>query len=997
MTSGRILVVEDDLEEASVVTEGLRTRGFAVAQATDGGAAIELLRSGEFDVVLSDVAMPDIDGYELCRRIKVESADQPVVLLTSLDDPIEVIRALDAGADYFLRKPIDVDQLVGRLHAVLPHSQVRGSDDESEDAEVTVDDTTFLITAERQQILDLLVASYEELVATNRQLQEQQLALESADDRLRTQLRATEEEKRRLEAVLDAAPQAVAIVDTGGVVTDVSDTMCSLLGRRRHEIVGRHATEVFRYVDAVGEPIDVTIEMLISSLLQGNDMEIGGSFDVFLQRDDQRVPVMGRAAPVRGADGEPIALVGVLADLGGLSAYDTVTRLPHQASFADHVTRVVTANGGSDGRAAVMAVALDGFSWLVRNLDPADMEFLLAAVADRIRRALADPEVCTPRAGAAHFGNGTFGVVLDGLDDEFDALRRAQLIADAIGTDAVPVGNHSLPTTVAVGVALHDERGDDAVDLISGAVLAARRASSSGARNRIEMADESLDRRAGKWLRRQDELRDAIERDQLVVHYQPEVDLRSGRIWGVEALVRWSHPERGLLFPGDFLPLAEQTGLLASLGWWVLREACRQTAEWRADLPSAGDLRVAVNVDASQLMDPDVAQRVRDVLVETGLASSALLLEVTESGVLEDHEQVAERLREIKALGVSTAIDDFGTGYSSLRQLQLLPIDHLKIDRSFVATMVEDPDASTIVAATVRLAHGLGLEAVAEGAETDDQVERLRLLDCDYAQGYLWSRPLPPSDLETWLAGWRPSAAFRVDVDRHDADEPGSTAVDDVVAYLVHELQAPLDLIATYADFALHGGEMETREYLEPIRRVARDLEQRISTVADLPNMGARSLRLRRQEIELTAALRSLRDDLAPQVRPHPVTVTGDEEVVVHGDATRLAQAVTNLIMNAARHSAPDAPIELSVRPADGVAILTVRDHGPGVSADRRADLFRPPAPGRGRTSSPTVGLGLVRTIARAHGGDVRYEPAEGGGACFTLVLPREQVPSPST
>ncbi|HEY4376991.1 MAG TPA: EAL domain-containing protein [Acidimicrobiales bacterium] len=991
--SGSVLVVEDSPAQAALLVADLTAAGFSVRHVPDGEAALASLLEEPFDIVLSDVVMPGIDGYELCRRAKELDRDLPVVLLTSLDDPIEIVRALDAGADNFLRKPYLADQLVSRVRTMLYHREMRVSGRAAMGLEVMLRDKRFLITAERQQILDLLVSSFEDLVTSNRDLRSREVALTEAEVKLRAQLDATEASRRRISTILDAAPHAMVIIDDAGTITDVSDRMCELVGIERRFLLGQPVDRVSRFFDGSGQPLPIEERPIANALASGGHVEAGTSFDLFLQRSDgSLVPVIARAAPVRDRVGHTMAMVGVLQEIGTLSAHDRVTKLPNQTLFADRVARALATAEVVDRAGpwvAVVAIVLDRFATLSENLTPAEIDVMLGEVADRLRRCVTDPDTGVASGSAGYFGRDLFAAVLPGLEDELDGVHRAQAMAAFLTAEPVQVGDAGVAFSVTVGVAVDDGTSDDSVGLVSSAVAAARRPDRAGP-GRVEIADPAVNARAGDWLRRESELREAIEAGQLLVHYQPEVNLRTGRVWGVEALVRWQHPEHGLLRPDAFLPLADESGLIAPLGWYVLREACRQAVAWRHEpFPGAATLSMSVNIDATQLGDADLAGRVAAVLDETGLAPDRLILEVTEHGVTGEPQQTAARLRELKALGVRIAIDDFGTGYSSLTQLRHFPVDLLKVDQTFVARMTEEAEDAAIVASTIRLARELGIVAVAEGVETEEQLVGLRQLDCDLAQGYHWAPPMAAGDLATWCAA-NPQPGGLV---RSIATTSDVVPVDEAVAFLVQELRSPLTIIGSRAAHALEADPHDAMEVLQAIRRSAGELDRRISMLDDMRMADQGALHLQLEQIAVDGLVDRVVSDLLLQLVPHEITSHGEPGLVVRGDPTRLGQAIANLLYNAAAFSPPTAPIEISVVGADDIVEISVRDHGEGVAADRRPELFRRFARLGSHRQGVGIGLYLARSIARAHGGEAGYEPAPDGGSTFTISLPR--VPTP--
>jgi len=315
-------------------------------------------------------------------------------------------------------------------------------------------------------------------------------------------------------------------------------------------------------------------------------------------------------------------------------------------------------------------------------------------------------------------------------------------------TQPLTIDSHRFYPTCSIGIAVYPTDGEDAETLIKHADVAMYRAKEIG-RNNFQFFTPALNEKALERLRLETDLRKALERDELVLHYQPQVSLHSGRIVGMEALIRWQHPQLGMVPPGRFIALAEETGLIVPIGQWVLRTACRQTRAWQE--AGLGILRVAVNLSARQFGERDLVQSITAILAETGLAAQHLELELTESMVMDDVERTIGILHELKALGLHLSIDDFGTGYSSLSYLKRFPIDVLKIDQSFVHDMTANADSAAIVKAIISLAHNLRLQVIAEGVETESQLAYLRENRCGQMQGYYFSRPLAADAFEEIL------------------------------------------------------------------------------------------------------------------------------------------------------------------------------------------------------------------------------------------------------
>jgi EAL domain-containing protein (putative c-di-GMP-specific phosphodiesterase class I) len=328
-----------------------------------------------------------------------------------------------------------------------------------------------------------------------------------------------------------------------------------------------------------------------------------------------------------------------------------------------------------------------------------------------------------------------------------DALRVADRIQKTL---ALPfnLDGHEVFTSASVGIAVGARDYESAEAVLRDADTALYRAKALG-KARYEVFDVEMRDRAVARLRLDTDLRRAIERHEFQLYYQPIVSLERGTIEGFEALLRWPHWDRGLVYPADFIPVAEETGLILPMGWWALREACRQLSVWQRTLPAGTPLTVAVNLSSKQFVQLDLALQLEQILKETGVAASSLKLELTESAIVDNTSSMIGLLLQLKSLGLQIAIDDFGTGYSSLSYLHRLPIDSLKIDRSFVSCMTHD--SAEIVRAIVGLAHNLGLDVIAEGVETDEQLQQLRALGCEWGQGYLFSKPVEHHEAEALL------------------------------------------------------------------------------------------------------------------------------------------------------------------------------------------------------------------------------------------------------
>jgi len=425
----------------------------------------------------------------------------------------------------------------------------------------------------------------------------------------------------------------------------------------------------------------------------------------------------------------------------GLTSHDRLTGLPNFWLFQDRLGQALAAARRGTQKLAVLCVDLDGFRALESTLGGEAGEGLLRGFAERLRARIRDTDT------VARVGDDEFAVLVTQLENELDAARVVDRIAESFRQPFF-IGSRRLIATASVGVATYPSDGAEPEVLVrkaGAAMLRARRHGGSCYEFHTDQMNAVL--RRVKVIEARMPV--ALSEGEMVVHYQPQYDLRRDRIVGAEALVRWQHPELGLLGPGEFVPLAEESGWIVSLGAWVLRQACQQTAAWHER--GHPGLRISVNVASRQLREPGFQNLVRSVLGECRLRPESLELEITESSLVEDVEATAETFNGLKRLGVRLTIDDFGTGYSALSYLKHLPVDVLKIDRSFVCDVTTDPVTAAITETIVQLARGLGLTTVAEGVETPEQLLTLGAYGCHRLQGFLFGRPVAPEVFEKWL------------------------------------------------------------------------------------------------------------------------------------------------------------------------------------------------------------------------------------------------------
>ena len=424
--------------------------------------------------------------------------------------------------------------------------------------------------------------------------------------------------------------------------------------------------------------------------------------------------------------------------------HDSLTGLPNRALFLDRLWQCIERKDRERRLDAVLFMDLDSFKVINDSLGHRAGDELLVEVARRLESCL------RARDTAARLGGDEFTVLLEGIDGPEDAVRVAQRIADELTVPFV-LGEHEVVVTTSIGIALNAAASALPDDVMRDADVAMYEAKSEG-KARFKVFNEEMYEKALRRLELENELRRAIEGGELRVHYQPKISLENGTIVGMEALARWEHPERGLIPPDEFIPLAEETDLIHPLGAWVLGEACGRAREWQDRYPHVGDLVMSVNISAKQFQQPELVADLTRILEQSGLAPHHLQLEITESVVTEDMDFTTRVMRELKELGVQLSIDDFGKGYSSLTSLKKFPLDDLKIDRSFVEDLGKSAQDAAIAKLVIDLAHVVGMQAVGEGVETTEQLRQLQNMGCDVVQGYYFYRPLTTDDATELLA-----------------------------------------------------------------------------------------------------------------------------------------------------------------------------------------------------------------------------------------------------
>ena len=552
----------------------------------------------------------------------------------------------------------------------------------------------------------------------------------------------------RFRSAFDYAAIGMALVSTEGRWLQVNRSLCQILGYEEEELL---LTDFL----AVTHPDDLPTALSNISQLLKNKVHASQMEKRYIHRSGHEVWVHWSVSSVRDQYSKSVHLIFQIQDITDRKLaeqqlhhdafHDALTGLPNRALFMDHLKlSVARSRRNAQRHFAVLYLDLDRFKIINDSLGHTIGDQLLVGIADRLKKNL------RPGDTVARLGGDEFTILIEDIVDEKEAVQVAERVQKEL---SVPfnLSGREVFTTVSMGIAPSSTGYERAEDILRDADTAMYRAKSLG-KARYEVFDKAMHARAINLLQLETDLRRACERQEFLIHYQPIVALENFRLRGFEALVRWQHPERGFISPMDFIPVAEETGMIAYIGEFVLREACRQMQRWQQTFPLDHPLFISVNLSSKQFSQTTLISEIANTLTETGVRPQSVKLEITESVVMENIETATEMLQQMRALGVQLAIDDFGTGYSSLSYLHRFPIDTLKIDRSFVTRMTENSENMEIVRTVVVLAQNLGMDVVAEGVETNDQLVLLQKLGCENGQGYFFSKPVDHSGAEKIIA-----------------------------------------------------------------------------------------------------------------------------------------------------------------------------------------------------------------------------------------------------
>ena len=693
-----VLLIEDNAGDARLMREMFKEHGAGgnvLTRVSSMREAETFLAGSSVDAILLDLGLADAQRLVAVRRTHAAAPRTPLVVLTGLDDETLAAQALQEGAeDYLIKGQIETRSLMRSLRYAI----------------------------ERKSMAEALVV-----------------------------------EKERAIVTLNCIGDAVASTDTRGYVTFLNVAAEVLSCWPIGDAVGRPLSEIFNILD-MGDS---------RRPLHANGLDTIGlgtvrfpSTCMLVRRDDTEIPVDGTIAPIFDRQGQAVGTVVALRDatenremtreIVYAAQHDFLTGLPNRVLLHKRIGEAIVHAARGGLQVAVLFLDLDGFKHINDSLGHAIGDKLLQSVAKRLALCVRGSDVVSRQGG------DEFIILIPDMKQPADARMMARRLMDAVSMVHY-VDAHELQISVSIGVSLYPEDALDAENMIKNADTAMYQAKEQGRRN-CQFFKSSMRVRAVARQTIEEGLRRGLERQEFALHYQPKIDLRSGRIVGAEALIRWQHPASGLVSPAEFIPIAEASGLILPIGSWVMREACRQVVAWKeAGLP---ETKIAVNVSALEFRADRFLDGVFKILSDTGLDPCSLELELTESVLMQYVDDVAPVLKRLRRNGIRVSIDDFGTGYSSLSYLHRFPVDGLKIDQSFVRQIGPSGEVSHIVSAVLSMARNLNLRVVAEGVENAEELAFLSEQDCDEAQGYYFSRPLPAEDFAALLTTGIPGLAY---------------------------------------------------------------------------------------------------------------------------------------------------------------------------------------------------------------------------------------------
>jgi diguanylate cyclase (GGDEF)-like protein len=705
-SASRVLIVDDEDSNVDMLSRRLSRCGYRVISASDGEQALRMLEECSVDLVLLDQMMPGMAGTEVLRKIRTtRSAQQlPVIMVTAVSDSSAIALALDLGANDYVTKPLDFQIALARIRTQLAMGRQEDKLRKNEERHVLA------ARGSGEGLWDWDLASNSIFCTAELHSLVGLPAREQAYSPRSCLARVHPKDRRAVALALTSSPnhmgQSEASQQAEGPGDDPLDESAS-------QFRFRHASGRYRWFSL-------------------------------------------RGVTLRSAAGVPIRRVGSITDVTARLTIDTLTGLANKRVLEEEIEMaILEQNQNPSSRFCVLLFDIDHFKHLRPSLTQGASQFLLIRFAERVQKVLSEFAGSDPSHSGnppifARLAEDEFAILLHRLSD----VSRAESLAENLSRAMRPsfsIEEREVSCSISLGLVIGDRSHTSAEDVLRDANTATSAAELGGA-GRWVLFEESMRKLRDQRLQLDIDLRTAVKKQEFEVFYQSRVHLDTGTICGFEALVRWNHPTRGQVSPLEFIPIAEESGIIHDIGLWVLEKACEQTQLWRQQFDLADDFEVSVNLSPQQCKEPNLVRSVTEILQRTGLPPSSLNLELTESLLMEDIDQAKGVLQALKRLGIGLKIDDFGTGYSCLKYLCQFPFDSLKIDRSFTKELDQDSvEIEEIVRTIVQMAGNLKMEVVAEGVENAAHVSRLRELGCKYGQGFLFSRPVNAATAERML------------------------------------------------------------------------------------------------------------------------------------------------------------------------------------------------------------------------------------------------------
>jgi len=694
--AGLVLIVDDDFFIRTLARNTLEEAGFETEETSDGNQALSLFARLQPDIVLLDVMLPGTDGFTVCRQIREhpEGKNTPILMMTGLDDVESIRKAYDSGATDFISKPLNWHVLGYRVRYMLRSSRTLHALDNSR-----------LSLSYAQRIARM--GSWEWNVENDRMIwSEAVYEIFNVDP-------------RELDKTYQAFLNYVHPLDKELVSAAVEEAL------------------------AKNKPYSIDHQILLP--------------------DGRERFVHTEAEVIADKNGNPVRIAGIMQDITerkesekrirNLAYFDSLTGLPNRILFKENLEHALAHAGRKNSKVATLFLDLDRFKWINDTMGHSVGDKLLQEFAARLTKSVRKSDCVThdnlsqSNYSIARLGGDEFTIILDDLNRSQDAAVVARRIIEEASKPFF-LEEHEVFVTASIGISIYPDDAEEIVTLIKYADTAMYHAKDLG-KNNFQFYSRSMTDNAFKLLLMESQLRHAMEREEFTLHYQPQVDMLSGEVFCLEALLRWQNPELGMIPPSTFIPLAEETGLIAGIDEWVLKAVCKQLKAWEQQgLPA---VRVAVNLSGQNFVQKNLPERIRAILAAHGVNPHDIELELTEGVLMQNGEETVAILEELKAMGLSLAIDDFGTGYSSLSYLKRFKLDTLKIDKSFVRNIESDSENAAIVTAIIAMAESMKLRIVTEGVETAEQLDTLRNLGCHRIQGFLLDRPQTSNDMTSQL------------------------------------------------------------------------------------------------------------------------------------------------------------------------------------------------------------------------------------------------------